>query len=78
MCGICGILEFNSKKAVNRSTLREMNQALIHRGHDDWGIYLKEIIGLGNRRLSIIDLVSGHQPIHNEDKRLWIVSNGEI
>lgn len=78
MCGICGILEFNSKKTVKESALRAMNQTLVHRGPDDWGIYLKENVGLGNRRLSIIDLATGHQPIHNEDKSLWIVLNGEI
>ncbi len=78
MCGICGILEFNSKKAVEENALRAMNQTLVHRGPDDWGIYLKENVGLGNRRLSIIDLATGHQPIHNEDRSLWIVSNGEI
>lgn len=78
MCGICGILEFNSKKVVEESALRAMNQTLVHRGPDDHGIYLKENIGLASRRLSIIDLTTGHQPIHNEDKTLWIVLNGGI
>jgi len=55
-----------------------MCQTLVHRGPDDEGVYVKGHIGLGMRRLSIIDLVSGHQPIHNEDKTIWVVFNGEI
>ncbi len=78
MCGICGILEFDSKKAVDEGVLRAMNQTMVHRGPDDCGFYLKENAGLGNQRLSIIDLATGHQPIHNEGKNLWIVLNGEI
>jgi asparagine synthase (glutamine-hydrolysing) len=55
-----------------------MCQALVHRGPDDEGIYAKNHVGLGMRRLSIIDLAGGHQPIHNEDKTVWVVLNGEI
>jgi asparagine synthase (glutamine-hydrolysing) len=58
--------------------IHEMCQMIIHRGPDDEGIYTKGPAGLGMRRLSIIDLAGGHQPIHNEDKTVWIVFNGEI
>ena len=77
MCGICGIINYN-KKPINESLLRRMNDLLEHRGPDDEGYYINQKIGLGMRRLSIIDLVTGHQPIHNEDKSVWIVFNGEI
>ncbi len=63
---------------VEVATIRRMCQTIIHRGPDDEGIYTKGCIGLGMRRLSIIDLGGGHQPIHNEDKSVWIVFNGEI
>jgi len=76
MCGICGIL--NSKKMVEEETLKRMASILSHRGPDDEGYYLKKNIGLGHRRLNIIDLETGHQPIHNEDSSIWIVFNGEI
>lgn len=55
-----------------------MTNILIHRGPDDWGIFTDNNIGLGMRRLSIIDLSSGKQPIHNEDNTIWVVFNGEI
>ena len=55
-----------------------MCQTLVHRGPDDEGIYVKDNVGLGMRRLSIIDLAGGHQPVHNEDKTVWVVFNGEI
>ena len=55
-----------------------MCQTIVHRGPDDEGIYVKDGVGLGMRRLSIIDLSGGHQPVHNEDKTIWIVFNGEI
>ncbi|MBU4310790.1 asparagine synthase (glutamine-hydrolyzing) [bacterium] len=86
MCGICGIYNFNSKKPINKDLIQRMTEAIKHRGPDDEGIYLSTVqgpkskvnIGLGVRRLSIIDLETGHQPIHNEDKTIWIVFNGEI
>jgi len=85
LCGICGIVNFNGKP-VNSELLKKMNNLLFHRGPDDEGIYLSKVqspksnvnVGLGVRRLSIIDLETGRQPIHNEDKRIWIVCNGEI
>ena len=78
MCGICGIVNFQDNNPPSAETLSRMSQGLIHRGPDDEGMYLKNHVGLAVRRLSIIDLVSGHQPIHNEDKTVWIILNGEI
>jgi len=77
MCGICGILEKNGTK-VDQHLLKMMNNAIAHRGPDDAGYYIDTSIGLAMRRLSIIDLETGHQPIHNEDETIWIVFNGEI
>lgn len=77
MCGICGIYNLDGKP-VNVDLLKRMNLTLVHRGPDDEGYYVDESIGLGHRRLSIIDLNTGHQPIFNEDKTKAIVFNGEI
>jgi len=73
MCGICGIIGFDDKLL-----LRRMCHVLHHRGPDDDGIFLNSGLGLGVKRLSIIDLGGGHQPVHNEDGSVWIVFNGEI
>jgi asparagine synthase (glutamine-hydrolysing) len=78
MCGICGKLEFDSEAKVAPNLLKQMADAIVHRGPDDEGYYLKGQIGLGFRRLSIIDLSGGHQPLANEDDSIWIVFNGEI
>jgi asparagine synthase (glutamine-hydrolysing) len=78
MCGICGVVDLNSSECVNSEIIRHMCQSLTHRGPDDEGYYEKDGISLGMRRLSIIDIVQGHQPISNEDKTIWIVFNGEI
>ncbi len=77
MCGIVGIANTGSRK-VNREILEKMNQAIVHRGPDEDGFFFKENIGLAMRRLSIIDLASGQQPIFNHDKTKAIVFNGEI
>jgi len=77
MCGIVGIVN-SGGRAVDRGILEKMNAAIIHRGPDDDGFYIKENVGLAMRRLSIIDLASGKQPIHNRDQTKWIVFNGEI
>jgi asparagine synthase (glutamine-hydrolysing) len=78
MCGICGKVNLDGG-LVDESVLTSMTNSLIHRGPDDKGIYRKGIIGLGHRRLSIIDLSpAGHQPMCNEDGTVWIVCNGEI
>ena len=78
MCGICGIFNYGSKKDVDQALLRKMCDTIIHRGPDEEGYYSSGNIGLGMRRLSIIDLQTGQQPIHNEEKTIWVVNNGEI
>jgi asparagine synthase (glutamine-hydrolysing) len=78
MCGICGVVSIRSVEPVERSVLMEMTQLMRHRGPDDQGIYLGKHAGLGSRRLSIIDLEGGRQPITNENETVWIVFNGEI
>lgn len=79
MCGIVGKLFFTQEKQVSDDVLKKMTRELEHRGPDDEGYYLKGQIGLGHRRLSIIDLTdAASQPMCNEDKTIWIVFNGEI
>jgi len=78
MCGIAGELKFEKGAQVDSELLRRMCSAMAHRGPDDEGIYTRGCVGLGMRRLSIIDLRTGHQPISNEDGTVWIVFNGEI
>src|ERR1700694_1572732 len=78
MCGIAGILEFGRDARANAGALREMCRVITHRGPDDDGFYTDGAVGIGMRRLSIVDLATGHQPISNEDGTLWIVFNGEI
>lgn len=78
MCGICGKLEFAPEKRVPVSLLKNMADAIRHRGPDDDGFYSAGQVGFGFRRLSIIDLKGGHQPLSNEDDTIWIVFNGEI
>jgi asparagine synthase (glutamine-hydrolysing) len=78
MCGICGAINFDRKQWMQRSALEAMNQQIVHRGPDDAGFYLSENVGLAMRRLSIIDLATGHQPVSNEDGTIWLVYNGEI
>jgi len=78
MCGIVGICNLGGAPPARESTLRSMLGTIRHRGPDQFGIYLDDHVGLGNARLSIIDLSTGQQPISNEDGTLWIVFNGEI
>ena len=78
MCGLTGIYNYKSLETVSERVLRAMNDTLVHRGPDDEGFYVSNEIGLGHRRLSIIDLASGHQPMTNEDRTVWVVFNGEI
>ncbi|MCA9923615.1 MAG: asparagine synthetase B, partial [Anaerolineales bacterium] len=73
MCGICGVVSRHGNGVVTESLLRHMNDTMQHRGPDDAGHYLDEHAGLAMRRLSIIDLSTGHQPIANEDQSIWIV-----
>jgi len=78
MCGIAGMVQAHPDGAVDRAAIHRMCEAIVHRGPDDEGIFVKTGVGLGMRRLSIIDLEGGQQPVFNEDKTVWIVFNGEI
>ena len=78
MCGICGILNFDNSEAVDRNLIWSMNQTLAHRGPDGGDVYCNANFGMGHRRLSIIDLDSGKQPLSNEDGSIWVSFNGEI
>ena len=78
MCGISGILNLRNPAPIDIDRLRRMTYLQRHRGPDETGAYIDDWIGLAQSRLSIIDLHSGSQPIHNEDKSLWIIFNGEI
>ena len=82
MCGICGIVDYRKDNIVEEKTINNMCRELKHRGPDDEGVYLNNdapSVGLGHRRLSIIDLSqAGHQPMTNEDGTVWLVFNGEI
>jgi asparagine synthase (glutamine-hydrolysing) len=78
MCGIAGIVSAQSGDRIDAETIHRMCQSIVHRGPDDEGLFVKDGTGLGMRRLSIIDVAGGHQPVFNEDKSIWIVFNGEI
>jgi asparagine synthase (glutamine-hydrolysing) len=78
MCGIVGMFDRSAKQSAREADLRQMLAMLRHRGPDEFGMLLDRETGLGNARLSIIDLGGGSQPIANEDETLWIVFNGEI
>ncbi len=78
MCGIVGIFDTKGKRNIDRDLLDRMNESQFHRGPDEGGIYVEEGVGVGHRRLSIIDLSSGQQPLFNEDGSVVVVYNGEI
>jgi len=79
MCGICGIaIPAAAGRDVNEATLLRMRDSLVHRGPDDAGVFLAPGIGLGHRRLSIVDVAHGHQPMASADGRFTIVYNGEV
>ena len=83
MCGICGIIGSELSESSLRRHLLPMKRVLKHRGPDDYGVYFSPEdttvrAALGHQRLSIIDLKSGHQPMPNEDRDIWITYNGEI
>jgi len=78
MCGIAGAFNYKTDKPVSQAILSSMSHEIAHRGPDDEGFYIKDNVGLAFRRLSIIDLETGNQPIHNEDRTVWVVFNGEI
>ncbi len=78
MCGISGIYHFKNQEAVDEQLLIQMRDILAHRGPDDQGHFIDGCVGLAHRRLSIIDLSAGHQPMFNEDRSVAVVYNGEI
>jgi asparagine synthase (glutamine-hydrolysing) len=78
MCGICGTFFVNRDWRVQGDALARMNRSIVHRGPDDEGLFIEENVGLAVRRLSIIDVKAGHQPLSNENSDVWIVFNGEI
>ena len=78
MCGIAGIFDYRGQREVDRSLLRRMTDALGHRGPDGDGFHFAPGVGLGHRRLAIVDLVTGDQPLFNEDGTVCVVYNGEI
>jgi len=78
MCGIAGIAGDRNDNWIDRRVIHRMCDTLVHRGPDDEGCFIRNGVGLGMRRLSIIDLAGGHQPVFNEDGTVWVVFNGEI
>src|SRR2546430_2448326 len=78
MCGICGQFNFQRREPVERETIVRMTRSIAHRGPDDEGFFIAGPVGLGFRRLSIIDLAGGHQPMSNTEGTVWIIFNGEI
>src|SRR2546422_2452907 len=78
MCGIAGLVQRDPSRKADQTLLQRMCTRLCHRGPDDQGFYLQGPIGLGSRRLSIIDLTTGHQPIFNESGSVALILNGEI
>ena len=78
MCGITGVFDLRERRPINKEALQRINDMQQHRGPDEGGIHLEPGIGLGHRRLSIIDIATGQQPLANEDDSVWIVFNGEI
>jgi asparagine synthase (glutamine-hydrolysing) len=78
MCGICGQFNFQSQAPVRRADLEAMTKSIAHRGPDDDGYFISGPLGFGFRRLSIIDLAGGHQPMSDQEESVWVVFNGEI
>ena len=78
MCGITGIFDARGKGQIDRAVLNRMNESQFHRGPDEGGLHIEPGLGLGHRRLSIIDLSTGQQPLYNEDQTVCVVFNGEI
>ncbi|MGA2236553.1 MAG: asparagine synthase (glutamine-hydrolyzing) [Terriglobales bacterium] len=78
MCGIAGVVSATRESNITEALVRHMCDQIVYRGPDDEGLYVADGAGLGMRRLSIIDLSGGHQPVFNEDRSAWIVFNGEI
>ncbi|MGH8795989.1 MAG: asparagine synthetase B, partial [Caldimonas sp.] len=78
MCGITGIFDTRGRREIDRALLQRMNESQHHRGPDECGLHVEPGLGFGHRRLSIIDLASGQQPLFNEDGSVVVTYNGEI
>jgi asparagine synthase (glutamine-hydrolysing) len=78
MCGITGIFDLREQRPIDRDVLQRINDIQWHRGPDEAGLHMEPGLGLGHRRLSIIDIAAGQQPLANEDDSVWVVFNGEI
>ncbi len=78
MCGICGFVNLDRQQPADPAVLVAMRDVIRHRGPNDTGIYVEGPVALGHRRLSIIDIAGGHQPMSNEDASIWIIFNGEV
>ena len=78
MCGIAGQFNFQRREPVERETIVRMARSIAHRGPDDEGFFISGPVGLGFRRLSIIDLAGGHQPMSDAEETVWVIFNGEI
>src|SRR5438093_8008575 len=78
MCGIAGQFNFQRHEPVERETIVRMADSIAHRGPDDEGYFVSGAVGLGFRRLSIIDLAGGHQPMSDAQETIWVIFNGEI
>src|SRR5258706_16277446 len=78
MCGITGIFDTRGKREIDRALLGRMSDAITHRGPDESGCHVEPGLGLAHRRLSIIDLSTGQQPLYNEDQSVVVIYNGEI
>src|SRR5678809_64354 len=78
MCGICGQFNFARNEPVQPEIVRRMADSIAHRGPDDEGYFFSGSLGFGFRRLSIIDLAGGHQPMSDADEMVWVIFNGEI
>lgn len=78
MCGICGVLDLGRERPAPAEVVASMTAQLRHRGPDDCGVHIDRFLGLGHRRLSVIDLANGKQPLGNEDGSVWVTYNGEI
>ena len=78
MCGVAGIFDLKGQSQLDRNILHAMNQSQFHRGPDEEGRFAAPELSMGTRRLSIIDVSHGSQPVYNEDRTLVVISNGEI
>ena len=78
MCGIAGYVSTDGRELADARIVESMCNTMIHRGPNDQGVYVEGPVGLGSRRLSIIDLKTGRQPVHNEDGAVWVVFSGAI